>query len=119
MRVIRWLGLCLFAAFALACATSASTTRAVSQAELAVKDATASEADTLAPAELQLARSKLAAAEQAMRSGNDERARRLAEQALVDAQLAEVKAETQAAGVSARQLESRSDALRRSLGVEE
>jgi hypothetical protein len=109
------LGLALGGTLLLACSTPSSTTRAVSQAELAVKDAAASEADTLAPEDLQLARSKLAQAEQASRSGQHDRARRLAEQALVDAQVAEAKAESEAAGVSARELGTRIDYFQRSL----
>ena len=112
-----WLGL-LSGVLLLACSTPVSTTRAVSQAELAVNDAAASEADTLAPADLQLARSKLAQAEQASRNGQHVYARRLAEQALVDAQVAEAKAESEAAGVSARELGTRIDYFQRSLPPE-
>jgi hypothetical protein len=101
--------------FGLGCGTPAGTTRAVSQAELAVRDAAASEADDFAPAELRLARAKLAAAEQAAREGDHERARRLAEQALVDAELAEVKAESRMAAASVHELEERAEAFRRSL----
>jgi hypothetical protein len=108
-------GLCLALLSALACSTPNTTTRAVSQAELAVDEAAASEAETLAPADLQLARSKLAQAEQAARSGHHDRARRLAEQAMVDAQLAEAKAESEAAGVTAREVETRIEYLQRSL----
>jgi hypothetical protein len=67
----------LFPAPLLACSIPSSTTRAVSQAELAVDEAAASQADTLAPADLQLARSKLGQAEQAARSGQHDRARRV------------------------------------------
>lgn len=106
-------GLCVLL---VACTTpNRSTTRAVSQAELAVSEAAASEAAALAPEDLQLARSKLALAEQAAHAGDQDRARRLAEQALVDAQLAEVKAESEAAGLSARELATRIDGFQRSL----
>jgi hypothetical protein len=101
--------------FVLACSTPVSTTRAVSQAELAVKEAETSDAARLAPADLELARSKLVVAEEAARRGDHVRARRLAEQALVDAQLAEVRAETAIASASARETELRIDAFQRSL----
>jgi hypothetical protein len=117
-KLLAQLAFPVIAMLPVACATSnSSTTRAVSQAELAVSEARSSEAASLAPEELQLARSKLAQAEQAARSGNQERARRLAEQALVDAQLAEVKAESEAARLSAREVETRIDGFQRTLIV--
>jgi len=117
-KLLAHLALAALSGWSLACATSnSSTTRAVSQAELAVSEAATSEAAALAPEDLQLARSKLAQAEQAARSGNQERARRLAEQALVDAQLAEVKAESEAARLSAREVETRIDGFQRTLIV--
>jgi hypothetical protein len=95
------------------CGTPPETTRAVAQADLAVRDAAAGEAPELASAELQLAREKLARAERARADGDDERARRLAEQALVDAQLAEARAESETAAAAAREVEVSIDALQR------
>lgn len=61
--------------------------------------ATAERAGALehAPVELQSARNKLAAAEQELREGNERRARVLAEQAQVDAELAGVRTQRELA----------------------
>ena len=97
----------------LGCAAPRSSTRAVSQAELAVKDATVSEADAYAPVDVRLAREKLNRAQAAYDGGNYDRARRLAEEALVDAQLAEARAENESATAEARALESDVEVLHR------
>ncbi|HVH07320.1 MAG TPA: DUF4398 domain-containing protein [Myxococcota bacterium] len=95
------------------CAAPRSSTRAVSQAELAVQDATVSEADAYAPVDVRLAREKLNRAQAAYDGGNYDRARRLAEEALVDAQLAEARAENESATAEARALESDVEVLHR------
>jgi hypothetical protein len=67
----------------------------MARAEQAVQHAqTTSEADRLAPIELSSAQAKLASARRAMDARDYEDARRLAEEALADAQLAEAKAES-------------------------
>ena len=58
------------------CAAPRSSTRAVSQAELAVQDATVSEADAYAPVDVRLAREKLNRAQAAYDGGNYDRALR-------------------------------------------
>jgi hypothetical protein len=65
-----------------------------------------------APVELQLARDELASARLALDAREYERASRLAEQAVLDARLAEVRAETESARLAARDLRLRSEALR-------
>jgi hypothetical protein len=100
-------------ALALGCAAPRSSTRAVSQAELAVNDATVSEADAYAPVDVRLAREKLDRAQAAYDDGDYDRARRLAEEALVDAQLAEARAESESASAEARALESDVEVLHR------
>lgn len=105
--LVIFLSMCLsLGALALGCAAPRSSTRAVSQAELAVQDATTSEADTYASADVQLAREKLDRAQAAYDDGDYDRARRLAEEALVDAQLAEARAENESASEAARRVET-------------
>jgi len=62
--------------------------------------------------ELQLAREELNSARLALDAREYERARRLAEQAVLDARLAEVRAETESARLAARDLRLSSEALR-------
>ena len=100
-------------ALSLGCAAPRSSTRAVSQAELAVNDATVSEADAYAPVDVRLAREKLDRAQAAYDGGDYDRARRLAEEALVDAQLAEARADNESASAEARALESDVEVLHR------
>jgi hypothetical protein len=100
-------------ALSLGCAAPRSSTRAVSQAELAVNDATVSEADAYAPVDVRLAREKLDRAQAAYDDGDYDRARRLAEEALVDAQLAEARADNESASAEARALESDVEVLHR------
>lgn len=70
----------------------------MARADQAVRHAqTTSEAERYAPVELTSARAKLASARRALDDGDYPDARRLAEQALADAQLAEAKAESQVA----------------------
>jgi hypothetical protein len=70
----------------------------MARAEQAVRHAeTTSEADRYAPTELGSAQAKLARARRAIDAGYYDDARRLAEQALADAQLAESKAESKVA----------------------
>jgi hypothetical protein len=87
-----------------ACAGPSGPPGEVAQAELAVRDAQTSGADEEAAAELQLASEKLERARRALDDGDSERARRLAAEATVDAQLAEARAE--AASARALRLEA-------------
>jgi hypothetical protein len=65
-----------------------------------------------APLETRKARDKLDDAESAMNNREFEKARRLAEQALVDARLAEVKAESEIARRNAAELQQTIKSLR-------
>jgi hypothetical protein len=69
----------------------------MAHAELALTKAQDSNASILAPQEWQLAQQKLHKAQQALQNENETKAIRLAEQALIDAQLAEAKAELEMA----------------------
>jgi hypothetical protein len=78
-----------------------------------VRQATAGKAAQYAPAELRMASDKLVQAQTAMREEKYDEARRYAEQALVDAQVAESKARTAEAQQMARQMRDNIDSLRR------
>ena len=77
------------------CSSTPPPREAVSQAELAVTQAGQGRAPQYAAPELNKARDKLTEAKRAMDAERHAEARRLAEQALVDAQLAEAKAQAE------------------------
>jgi hypothetical protein len=95
------------------CSSGKAPTATLSKAELAVDQANQSEASEYASLELQMAREHLANAKQAMQQENYEQARRLAEKALVNAQLAETKAEAASARQAAEELRKSIESLRR------
>jgi phage-related minor tail protein len=76
------------------CASVPAPSEQMAVAEAAVKNANTSSTSDSAPGELQVAIAKLAAARQAMSSEDYVRAGQLAEQAQVDAQVAELHAQT-------------------------
>lgn len=88
---------------------------AVSQA--AVNEATRSGAPEHAPAELRSAREKLDRARQAVKDHEYERARQFAEQAEVDARLAQAKAGSERARVAADQVQESLEVLRQELNT--
>lgn len=90
-------------------------TGALSQAELAVMQASSSGAAEQEQAALRLAREKLENAKQAMAAKDYLTAGRLAEQALVDAQAAEAQARTQSAKQAAIEMRTSIDLLRQNL----
>ena len=83
-----------------------------SQTEVVVHQTRENEAPLYAPVELQSARNELDSARLALDDREYERARRLAEQALVNARLAEIRAETLSARQAARDLGLSSETLR-------
>jgi Domain of unknown function (DUF4398) len=93
------------------CATKPPTEK-VEVAEAAVQSADTRGAAEDAPLELRLAREKLERARTAMAKEEYVTARRLAEQAQVDAQLAEAKAQSSAALNSAREMRDSIESLR-------
>jgi hypothetical protein len=97
------------------CGSVQPPTGTLSQAQLAIREADQSKASQHAPLELRKAREKLADAEKAMRSEEYVKARRLSEQALVDARLAEVKAESEIARQNAAELQKTIKSLRAEL----
>ena len=92
------------------CSAGRPPTAQLAQATLAVQEADKSKAPQYAPAELHTARQELESAQQVLREKDYTKARRLAERALVNAQLAAAKAETeqtrQAAAALQRSIES-------------
>jgi predicted S18 family serine protease len=94
------------------CSSVQPPTAAMSQAQLAIREADQSKASQYAPLELRQAREKFAEAEKAMRNEEYLTARRLAEQALVDARLAETKANSQIARQNAAELQKAIESLR-------
>jgi hypothetical protein len=99
-------------AIALACGTPRQPIQAVGRAEEAVHQADVGAAPEEAPAELQLARDKLARAEKALQQGDHGQARRLAEEAVVDAQLADAKADSAESRASVEAAQRTLDSLR-------
>src|SRR5687767_9571381 len=77
------------------CTMAKAPTEALSRAELNLRTATEARADELAPMDLQRAREKLDGSKKAIAAGQYEEARRLAEIAQVEAELAEAKAEAE------------------------
>ena len=111
------LGLACVIGAAVGCA-SAPPTAAVSKAEIAIRKADAIGASQYSPLELHVAREKLDSAGRALEGGRNDVARRLAEQALVDAELAEAKTRASKAQENAGEVAKTVDALRGEARVE-
>jgi Domain of unknown function (DUF4398) len=84
----------------------------IAAADLAVRQAETSTASQYAPLPLRMAREKLEAARRAMDEEEYQDARRLAEQALVDAQLAQETAASAKARAAAEELQQSIETLR-------
>ena len=114
--IFRWSGAVLLCGtFGLSgCAGKPPTpaTAAVSQAELAVQQASSTTAPQYASLDLHKARQQLLDAQEAMRDKEYDEARRLAENALVNARLAEAKAEAEQTRQAAAALQQSIQALR-------
>jgi hypothetical protein len=94
------------------CSTHRPPTAKVATADVAIRQAEEAEAPEYAPLELRLAREKLEKARRAMDDDEDERARRLSEEAFVDAQLAQAKARAEKARRHADEMERSVEALK-------
>jgi TPR repeat protein len=92
------------------CSTARPPTAILRNAELEVRAADEAKADELAPADLKNARDKLARAKQAMAAGRYDDARRLAESAQVDAELAGAKADARVMRQAADRILKKGDA---------
>src|SRR5262245_8652393 len=80
--------------FVAACASIPPPNEQMAASRTAIESAEVAGANKTAPVEIAQAREKFTAAQLAANNGDNERARRFAEQALVDAQLAQAKAST-------------------------
>ncbi len=74
------------------CSSARPPEGAVAQAELAVRQASESKAPVYAPTEFRVAQEKAQGAQRALSAEEYDQARRLAEQAVTDAQLAQARA---------------------------
>jgi hypothetical protein len=83
----------------------------VAQADLAVRQATESKAAAYAPSEFRVAQEKMVEANRAMAAEEYELARRLAEQAVIDARLAQARADAAEAQKNAQEIRSTITAL--------
>lgn len=95
------------------CTTIGPPKDSVAAADLAVREANKSKAPQYSPLELRRATDKLDEAKRAMDKEDYIRARRLAEEALVDAQLAEAKAASEDARRTASDVRQSLETLRR------
>jgi hypothetical protein len=112
MGARRSLGLMAAAGFALACESTPPPRDAIAEAEAAIAQARARDADEHAPLSLRKAEDKLEQAKAAARDDDTYgTARRLAEQAQVDAQLALVESEKAQAEKNFEELERTTRAL--------
>lgn len=94
------------------CSAGRPPTAMMSKAELAVQHAEQSKAPEYASQELSTARQKYDSARRAMNAEHYEKARRLAEEALVDAQLAESRATAENAQQTVKDLQKAIESLR-------
>ena len=116
--------LCLFgsiALLALACASVSPPTSEISAAELAIRQAEGLGAVELAPVPMRVAREKLDEAKALVQKNNRDqmrRAKRLAEDAAVEARLAEETARTAALTKARDEAQATIDAMRREAGLD-
>jgi hypothetical protein len=94
------------------CSAARPPEAAVAQAELAVRQAAESKAPTYAPTELRVAQEKSQGAQRAMSAKDYVQARRLAEQTVTDAQLAQARANAVEAQKNTEETRKTIDALR-------
>lgn len=119
---VRGLGrLCLVAGAALALAACANDipapTEQVTLSDNIIRNAENAGAVQYSPVELNMAREKLEAARREMQDENNAEARRLAEQAEVDARLAELRSRTQTTKDAVAAVQASIDTLRRELNA--
>jgi hypothetical protein len=84
----------------------------IANAELTIKEAEEGNAALYAPLELKIAEEKLEAAKQAMENEEYIKAKRLADEALIDAKLAAVKSQTKEARKMAEETRENVESLR-------
>lgn len=107
-----WMALTATLALAAGCASTPAPNEAMAVAESAVQRASTASTTESAPAALQVAVAKLAASREAQARGDHATARWLAEQAALDAQVAEQKAQAVRARIAATETQAAAEALR-------
>lgn len=112
-RGIRVALICGAAVVIVGCAAATPPVDTVSTADMALNRAIDAKAMQHAPLELRLAEEKLDRAKSALEEEDYEQARRLAEEAQVDARLAEARARSRAARQQAQEIEQTIDTLQR------
>lgn len=115
----QWVGVllaCGIIAVSYGCSSTPPPRESIGQAELAVTEAGQGKAPQYAAPELSKARLKLDEAKRAMDAERYIEARRLAEQALVDAQLAEAKAQAEQQRQTLQELRKSIEALKEEAG---
>jgi hypothetical protein len=114
LRFQRWLGLSIACGVLgiTGCSAAHPPEAAVAQAELAVRQAAESKAPVYAPTEFRVAQEKSQGAQRALSAEGYDQARRLAEQAVTDAQLAQARANAAEAQKNAEETRKTIDALR-------
>jgi hypothetical protein len=110
-RISLWFALPI-AAGLVGCSTTQPPVDSIAAADLAVKSALNSKASESAPLDLRLAVEKLDRAKEAMSQKDNTHARRLAEEALVDAQVAEAKTGSDEARRTVREAQQTLQTLR-------
>lgn len=94
------------------CASTPPPLQEMAVAEAALQRASSTGTSTAAPGELATAAAKLASARSAMAAGQSERARQLALEATVDAEVAEMRAQSVRSSTAARETEEAARVLR-------
>ncbi len=94
------------------CSSARPPEGAIAQADLAVRQASESKAPVYAPTEFRLAQEKAQGAQRALSAEEYDQARRLAEQAVIDAQLAQARAEAADAQKNTEETRKTINALR-------
>jgi hypothetical protein len=97
------------------CAAKVVPVENISSAEMAIKEAESSNATVNAPLELKLATEKLSQAKAAMQKEEFEEARRLADESLLDAKLAEAKSRSEKAKKATQELRDSIQTLRQEI----
>jgi hypothetical protein len=97
------------------CAAKVAPVENISSAEMAIKEAESSNAGVNAPLELKLATEKLSQAKAAMQKEEFEEARRLADESLLDAKLAEAKSRSEKAKKATQELRDSIQTLRQEI----
>lgn len=103
------------------CASVPAPNEEISKAELALREADSVGATEHAPLQMRIAREKLDEAKALVRKGEEEdmvEARRLAESALVEAQLADQTARAEIAEQSRQEAQATIEAMRRETGLD-